>query len=243
MNKDFNGGYIVASKKAFKLLIKEGYKPTENYVKEFPSIFISSVVKNGFFSDGCERMEGGLHKQFYINNGELSWIKPKTDEEQKAEDEIVALALKETISIEDDNGVAYEFEKHKTRLPKLLKVVETTRYNDIHIIGYVYLPEQNEIIAGHWDILGNFVSGRANYKDYNLTPIKPEWYDNKSIFPARVVGTSGMAANTHYTVDRMNNLGVLCIEGTGRTISPDNCRLATKKELLSLHYEGKQNEH
>jgi len=69
--KNFNGGYIKASQEAFDLLVKL-YKDKSkiqlsfkgNYFVVFQDIFVVSQNK------------GGGDRQFYINNGELSWDRP-----------------------------------------------------------------------------------------------------------------------------------------------------------------------
>lgn len=115
----FNGGYIKASQEAKNLLIQLGYtKSITTSVRGLKWIFIESeedvFYYNDYISDG--------EKQFYINNGALSWDEPTqinsmedldnlplageedipdTYYEQLMQEE---LEDKNTISIKDDNG-------------------------------------------------------------------------------------------------------------------------------------------
>lgn len=50
------------------------------------------------------------------------------------------------------------------------------------LIGYI----NNENMAIEWNNLGTAFYGKERIPRYNLTPIKKEWYDNKSNFPCIV---------------------------------------------------------
>lgn len=133
----------------------------------------------------------------------------------------------ETISIKDENGKEYEFEKPEFNY-EFLKVVD-----DI-IIGYVK-TYYNEIIGGYWKDNGEFISGRANYKEWNLIQIKPKWYEDESNFPALITDGKRLEVATGFNSEsqrffyREYFYSNIC----------NGWRLATKEEVLSLHYEGK----
>lgn len=74
---DFNGGYIKYSKEAYNLLIKQGYYSYYPAVEEkYLKPLYMGVGGLALFYIGAE-LPGPL-KQFYINNGELSWDAPET---------------------------------------------------------------------------------------------------------------------------------------------------------------------
>ena len=98
--QDFNGGWIVASQEAYDLLIEAGYKPpvynnicfkTAGYHVRDNKFFIADIRDYHLCKESIEP------KQFYINNGALSWDEPKGEE-------------METISIADDKELVCKFE-------------------------------------------------------------------------------------------------------------------------------------
>ena len=88
------------------------------------------------------------------------------------------------------------------------------------IMGWFKLKD-TECLAQQWDLYGNCFEGH----DYNLTPIKPKWYEEEANFPALIKGAKGF-----FVVDELSSIGIHNIED--RSI-----RLATKDELMSLYYD------
>lgn len=72
------------------------------------------------------------------------------------------------IEVKDEHGDTYRFKKKHFDV-ELLKVVDDGK--SIKIVGYAIDFYEKSVFAGFWDMGGNFYSGRANYKDYNLTPV------------------------------------------------------------------------
>lgn len=136
------------------------------------------------------------------------------EEEMTIKKEFLAF---DTISIADDNGKEYKFKKPEFEC-ELLKVMHPKSK----------LPDILAIIAN--DIIVTFfTNGECYYMDesdafdYNLTPIKPKWYDNESNFPAVMIDEE---SQTPYITD-INGI----LKGS---------RLATKEEVNSLYYQDKE---
>lgn len=71
--QNFNGGYIEASQKAYDLLVELGY-----IAKSIPPVNASwlFVRKDNIYNYTNNQNSIETLKQFYINNGALSWDKP-----------------------------------------------------------------------------------------------------------------------------------------------------------------------
>ena len=211
MKNYFNDGYIVASEESYNLLVKIGYQ-CRGYNPEKDMVFYTNHAR--FIG----RKENFRDKQFYINNGRLSWNKPKEELEDSSILHSDIRMRKEdfVISIKDDNGVVYEFEKPDFEC-ELLKV-----YGD-YMIGATLSETGKTWMEEKWTIAGK----SKHHKKWNLTPLKKEWFKDENNFPALVIGS-----NELFVIDTITSLGILKIES-------NELRLATKEELNSLYYEGK----
>lgn len=84
--KNFNNCYIEASQEAYDLLVKHGYDPkgytyemlTEGY--KTPALYIDD---NEISSFANINLVSKSMTRFYINNGELSFEKPKEEEDDR----------------------------------------------------------------------------------------------------------------------------------------------------------------
>ena len=98
----------------------------------------------------------------------------------------------ETISVVDENGKVYEFEKPDFEC-ELLKVL-FDHNNKAYIIGYS-LDVRKELGYPYpktWTIDGKCYDDDDTLDgDFNLTPIKPKWYEDESNFPALLITNSG----------------------------------------------------
>lgn len=252
MKTNFNGGYIVASQEAYNLLVEEGYKPlnhaTEHSVNEENGVWM--IAKSSYDFSKREIIEefDAIYgrcknerwifsaKQFYINNGKLSWDKPEEiapplqgkdyDEYVNSIEDLNELPIigdeMKPISIKDDNGVVYEFEKPSFKCSIILK---TNRW----FMGTI----ANYNAPAIWDEFGRClhqqVSDRSGNNKFNLTPIKPKWYEDDSNFPALLI-------------DVDNNFAICNEKIIWLNIYKNNYskyRLATEQEVQYLHYEGK----
>jgi len=76
-SSNFNGGYIKASQEAYDLLVKNDYKPLNNKTVDCIDFFfwIKDNKMIGTFDD-IPNNKAYKEKQFYINNGKLSWDEP-----------------------------------------------------------------------------------------------------------------------------------------------------------------------
>ena len=114
--------------------------------------------------------------------------------------------MNETISIEDENGKVYEFEKHDLDV----------RLYDIfphRIVGSVSTGQENRFVMvwGYDGTLHN--TSDLSGDEYNLKPIKPKWYEDESKFPCIMVKREW---NLHfvftvvefdYDIDKMEKIG------------------------------------
>jgi len=129
----------------------------------------------------------------------------------------------ETISIKDEQGEEYKFEKPKFEC-ELFKMVGTS------IFGWCrQISNPKVTYAVEWDMWGKckWIKS-AKTKDYNLKPIKPNWHEDESNFPALI------------TLKENNYKFELCVSLEHWVNFRHYYRLATKQEVDSLYYQGKQ---
>ena len=134
----------------------------------------------------------------------------------------------EYISIRDENGKEYKFEK-----PDFECVLHFTSTNNT--LGTVYIFGVANNKPAHWDTKGNASSSYngITMQDYNLTPIKPEWYEDESNFPMLVCvrTTCEIYLASSY---RHNKLKLM----SGSIVDARLYRPATRAEVESLIYKG-----
>jgi len=191
---NFNGGYIKASQEAYDLLVEAGYKNTGK-LWNWIGILNDEIIH--FNSESAIKEQ--FIKQFYINNGALSWDKPKQSFTDELIDSFAVNSMEDldrlpivegeedgmdsdsndfnsvlcnnkdmdTISIVDDDGKVYEFEKPEFEC-EIFKIV------DSFALGVVYDKRANKPLVQSWDIeTGNGTNYLINSCS-NLTPIKPK---------------------------------------------------------------------
>lgn len=222
VKENFNGGYIEASKEAYDLLEKAGYILREGVVidENHDRYMVSSTGdilpihhKNVYVTVN--------NKQFYINNGQLSWVEPKEgfDAKNLVDDLVgdVIATQAETISISDGDKV-YEFEKPDFNC-KLLFYSD----NEIHGVfrneGSYYSCEWSAITG----IALHSTETVIELSDYNLTPLKKQWYEDESNFKALLFRPK----NSNFTIAKN--------KGQFLNLKLNGWRLATKQERDSLH--------
>lgn len=129
----------------------------------------------------------------------------------------------ETISIKDENGKEYVFEKPEFEC-ELLKVVNGC------IVAYVVYSGNNFAVLYYTD--GKAVSLPEKF---DLTLAKPKWYEDEDCGRAVVfLDENGEFdhVNVLYGDDFKKTSNLKAVEG-----KPNGWRLATKEELLSLYVE------
>jgi len=225
--QNFNGGYIKASQEAYDLLIEGGYE-RESHTNELQKYIcidnnrITYVVK--------EFLNSFPHKQFYINNGVLSWEEPKgwSDKMEWTEPPILKdceptsanNAQVEINNMEDLDGLPIVGEE--------LRVTVTTSN-----------PEIGDIVTKTSVFDGNPINVTANETVTITKPIKskdfikPKWFEDESNFPALMV------------VGRVKDEKIwwICEEQVEYMRFIDEYkvyRLATEEEVNSLYFDGKE---
>jgi len=278
---NWNGGFIKASQEVWNLLVKIGYKE-------------AVIMNNGLFShiyakeneismcnlefiNVCNEQKI-KYKQFYINNGELSWNEPEIFRESTAhkvwENHINSIAtafneiptiqegdedaitdsrddmcnngdsdsLEAAMEITDDGKVCKEAKEHFESIKQ--------NYKEAHFNAFGFQVPDFEcsikyktnrwlmgVMANYnapaiWDEEGRClhqqVCDRSGNDKYNLAPINFRWFENEANFPSLLKRNDGTAYTICYS-----------IEGWESSYKYDH-RLATKDEVMSLHYKGKQ---
>jgi len=168
--QDFNNGYIVASEEAYDLLIADGYKPfsfNTKYGKDYFEVGGEALLDVKF-----QRVVfTSLDKQFYINNGKLSWDEPI-----------------QINSMEDLNGLPTEGEVFLSEPSREIK-------QDDYVTSYIPTTTKTLTIT---DKDGK-VCGDCRFKNdkrkcpmadpeamadnnycYNWYAIKPKWYEDET---------------------------------------------------------------
>jgi len=221
---NFNSGYIKASPEAYDLLVEMGYGKPPMGVKELLSWRYILIPDGNLMLHGLNTNAYDA-KQFYINNGALSWDEPEGKEDGQMEMENVNNSVSDSIntnkldnqspSITDDDGKEYKFEKPDF-IVKLLCVAEG------YIFGYIK-DDVGLLPASHqWNLNGYGIDN----SDYNLTPIKP-WYEEEANFPAFVI-------NLGYSKGK-----VILNKKQAENMQMERWREATKEEHASLYYKDK----
>lgn len=123
--------------------------------------------------------------------------------------------MKETISVTDENGKVYEFEKPEFECE--LYAIKQNR-----IVGFA---TSNMGYGLEWRLDGSII-GRGNSDYLRLTRIKKEWYEDEANFPCWI--TNG---NSILPAKSKNNY---------LANAKDGWRLATKEEVETLYYKDKQ---
>lgn len=233
-HNDFNSGYIKASQKAYDLLVIDISLNTKQIVAFDEGFYYIINDRVGYQK---LRHEVPSLKQFYINNGALSWLIPNDedvlDSIDKSEWKIIgdkaveSLKKEIIISIEDENdGKVYEFEKPDNITVEFYSI--KINNGQLYIFGATLNPS-GIWVAGRW-----CASGFDLINKYDLTPIKPKWHENKANFPALIYHKGDYYVATEIKED------TLLISAVGDEICyPDECRLATKQEYDSIYYEDK----
>ena len=122
----------------------------------------------------------------------------------------------EIISIEDDIGKVYEFEKPEFDC-ELLKVI------DVHWCVFIVKNESTKVLKINLNN-GECYDNIDFIEDYCLTHIKPKWFEDESNFPVLMIGES-------YNKCRIARSKWDYLDDVG-----DDYRLATKKEIQNLQW-------
>lgn len=132
----------------------------------------------------------------------------------------------ETLKIEDENGKVYEFGKPDFEC-KLHEVFSGLIYGRIN-----NLPARWSLDDGEAKAVG---SRYSSIDKHNLTPIKPKWYEDESNFPALMYRQDiSDEEYSPYVTIAGNIAGYKSL-----IVRSSMIRLATKEEVESLYYEGK----
>ena len=128
---------------------------------------------------------------------------------------------KDILSITAPDGVVYEFEKPEFECKIFYR---NSKYRTIH--GIIF--EEGNTYSIEWNHAGKVlnVTLSRGVKNYNLTPIKKEWYEYPENFPALLKHDWYKIFNTVYYME-----DVLALN--------KHWRLATKEEVMSLYLEDK----
>ncbi len=123
----------------------------------------------------------------------------------------------QTISMTDEDGKEYEFEKPENIV---IKVYEA-------FLGSIYGRMDNYVAK--WTLDGVCIQIGANIYNvskYNLTPIKPKWYEDEDNFPAMLTRKDGTSIDICWTKEYW-------------VYQQHDYKLSTKQEVDSFYYEGK----
>lgn len=150
---------------------------------------------------------------------------------------------KETISIKDENGKEYVFEKpeFECELLKVIneKVIGTIKIKDldknIHTTLFYWFLECGTIRK--FDNF-NFINQDRQYTEdtYNLTPIKPKWYETDFKLKLVMVDENELMLASEYD-SKCFTVRPLYDTESSVFVSEERVRPATKEELLSLYVE------
>jgi len=263
---NFNGGYIVASQEAYDLLIKLKYTMFDSF--ELTDMFLlvsNNTVYNYRFDarkgykqfyinneelswnepiEDCDpRLDYLFDKSTLVNSiatafNELPIVEEGEEDGKRynsndmLDDNSSSVYMEGTLSITDDNGKVYEFEKPEFEC-ELLKVV------GLWIVGYSKMDEGNlTLMARCWDKNTGIMIDSDTIRYFDLTPIKKQWYEefiDAEPFEIAVVDKG----NCIFTATGFD--GTMFYDSNGNEISfATNLRLATKDEVMSLYWEGKE---
>jgi len=249
--QNFNGGYIKAIKNKYKISDMLGNlcinaDPTFNFNAAYWYIE-NNILKNA----NIEYILHNKFKQFYINNGNLSWDEPKTVD-ILSQEIYKLLDIDEPIqinSMEDLNELPIVGEEDEniaclSQQELLEEAIAEELYANPHCVeiisitdedGKVYEFEKPEFECELWKIVPESNTTHWDGR-YNLTPIKPKWYEDKDNFPALVKFEHSKVFDTvDYYKPKENEIW----NHQGGYYKPNEIRLATKQECDRLYCEGK----
>jgi len=131
--------------------------------------------------------------------------------------------------VTDSNGTEHKFEQPSFEC-ELLKVV------DNKIVGYLLLS--GGIYPCYWDTEGKCwrQNDTPDIKEFNLTPTL-EWYEIEDNFPCHITNGEGHQAILTYG---SGGIGYDTRDMQYKLKDNTNWRLATKEEVLSVYYKGKE---
>jgi len=129
--------------------------------------------------------------------------------------------MSETISIKDESGKEYVFEKPEFGC-ELLKV-----YGN-HIIGATQTDSGDSWMEEKWTIDGK----SKHHAKWNITPIKPKWYEDEDKFPVLLINNDG--SDVFFVETYPLNVGTKVLVDT------KILGLATKEEVDLLYYQDKE---
>lgn len=239
----WNGYYIKASQEAYDKLVELGYKMPFSYNGATTHIsIVNNLACKVSFKYGKDN-----YKPFYLVSGEFTETKEQgkeyielhggldlndlptlvieTRQINRAEDKV------EIISIADEGGKVYEFEKPEFEC-ELLAIDDSNQ-----IVGLTYPNGQKTLTC--FNLQGEafeIVDELIRWHNKDLAPIKPKWYEDETNFPALVVNKSG---DYQKVVKLEDNVMIFSCGQLHIDRFNSEWRLATKEEALSLYYEGK----
>ena len=251
--KNFNGGYIKASLEAYDLLVEAGYSAFNQFTSLADIIFKYYTIDNDLTiigtTDDISSMDNFDYseKQFYINNGALSWDEPTQLSATKGLDDLEILGeemlsdgettieeimnseykhindpkhINNILSITDKDGKVYEFKKPDFEC-NLFEIHKGTIYG-----------RANETVS-KWQLNGKHLPPNG-YNNYNLAPIQKKWYEDEANFPALVSYNSTDQGDLYCTAYGYEN--EFLYDELNKSIAHLNhLRLATKQERDSLY--------
>lgn len=167
--QNFNGGYIGASQEAYDLLVKE-YVPQKGITQNMIHGYLR--VSNGMIIDESLQHSVFLElKQFYINNGALSWDEPTFNGFTSSEKIEIMKKMQghkiKTISIKDED---------RNELLSIVKYMANSFYSEVK--DFEPLDTTNGLISQ----ISNMVMDLQR---------KPKWYEDEANFPALIYTSEG----------------------------------------------------
>jgi len=220
---NFNGGYIEAS----KLDIRVG---NTVYVlgddKEYHKMRVEEILAGGSSDfkaycadDGCRY---GLANTF---------VKPtEQGEENMSKDNMGGVNIIDTTSVTDSEGKEYKFEKLE------FEIVISDEFNNKAFGRFKHK-------AFGWIAFSLTTTGRLSHQhgSFDLTPIKSKWYEDESILSKGVPIVYSRDNTILGVCYSLKDNELLDSAGTALTgVNETGWRLATKQEIDSLFYDGKE---
>jgi len=236
----WNGYYIEASKEAYDKLVELGYEDDYNYEyyvnddRQFIGIIDNEI---------CGYKRNPSLKPFYLVDGKFAETKGEKDETDTISTNTNINTNNDanvnvtTISIKDKQGKEYSLQDFEKDIHNLydgdFRIDITTMFKDksVHLDFYYGIKFESTSTQID-DALRAVLKQVEGY----LTPIKPKWYEDENNFPALIVYEEEplrISVTTKIEDDKFYD----SLDFIGHQYQ---CRLATKEELMSLHYLDKE---
>ena len=212
----WNGYYIEASEELWDKLLDDGYKAFGGYEKYNGGYTYIVIDKKGYIDEATEHFDISRSKPLYLVNGEFT--ETKGEEDDKKLHELVREKKEETISITDEHGKEYKFEKPEFEI----KSDKGNKVTKKGLIGRIYSTQKDRCKLKGVALPTYSLEWLANWlRNQDLFHILyQEWVDNdyeKMLKPS---------------IDRLNDY---------ESYTESNIRLTTWEDNCNKHYSDRKN--